>query len=41
MTELAQTPAQEQLKYLQLLAQSYPNIQAASTEIIKIGRAHV
>ncbi|MCI8652313.1 MAG: fructose-1,6-bisphosphatase [Angelakisella sp.] len=36
MTEFAHTPAPEQLKYLQLLAQSYPNIQAASTEIINL-----
>ena len=36
MTELAQTLTQEQLKYLELLAQSYPNIQAASTEIINL-----
>ena len=36
MTELAQTPTEEQLKYLRLLAQSYPNIQAASTEIINL-----
>ena len=36
MTELAKTPTEEQLKYLRLLAQSYPNIQAASTEIINL-----
>ena len=36
MTEFAHPPAPEQLKYLQLLAQSYPNIQAASTEIINL-----
>ncbi len=36
MTDLAQTPTEEQIKYLTLLAQSYPNIQAASTEIINL-----
>lgn len=36
MTDRATTPAPDQLKYLQLLSQSYPNIQAASTEIINL-----
>ena len=44
-----QTGQQKDLRYLQLLSRQYPNVQAASSEIInlqailnlQIGRAHV